>query len=174
MRRGVECAGVRALQARCTVTHLARQSGNGVEICPVMCPLLGLAGATRKVSAQLVRSSCLALALASCLPSSGDLGQYSADWSPPPPELEQQMALPNQATNSPVDPSQSSSSATGYGTSSTGSGDSSSSASAEPPGSNSEQPPTLIVQQTQSGSGPSTAEPAASDPPSSDPAPTDP
>jgi len=121
-----------------------------------------------------MRASCLALALAGCLPSSADLGQYSADWSPPPPELEQQMALPNQATGS--DPSQQpSGSANSDGTSSTASGDSSSSAPAEP-GSSSEQLPTTIVQQPreQGGSGSSTGEPAASEPPSSEPAPTDP
>src|SRR6185295_19045064 len=139
-KRGVmrcgECAGV----ARCRPLHGDSRGSTERKRCGnmlAMCPLFALAGAAQKASAQLMRASCLALALAGCLPSSADLGQYSADWSPPPPELEQQMALPNQATGS--DPSQQpSGSANSDGTSSTASGDSSSSAPAEP-GSSSEQ-----------------------------------
>lgn len=114
------------------------------------------------------------LAHAGCLPNSGDLGQYSADWSPPPPELEQQTALPNQATDG-ASSQQPAANANGDATS-TANSSSSGPAAAEPSAANSEQLPTPIVQppSSQGGSGAATGEPTATDPSSSDPAPVDP
>ena len=126
---------------------------------------------------RLDLASCLALAsaLAGCLPSSGDLGQYSADWSPPPPELEQQMAFPSQASGNADGPNEpAATSANGEATSTPDSA-SRDALPAEPSGANSEQLPTSIVQQpsSQGGSGAATGEPAPSDPAASEPGPSD-
>lgn len=114
------------------------------------------------------------LLLAGCLPSSDDLGEYSADWSPPPPELNRQATLPNQAVGNAGDSSQQPA-ANSDSTAPSPSSDSASNVPAQP-AANSEQLPTPIVQQpsSQDGSGAATGEPTPSEPSARDPAPTDP
>ena len=134
-----------------------------------------------RVVSSVLLCSALACALGGCLPSSGDLSEYSADWSPPVAASEQQT-LPNQqqpteqtadpggATNDPGqnDPGQRSAPS--------GSNAPPAAASASQPSSNSELPPTALAPPaatSQGTSGSATAEPAASEtPPSSMPPPS--
>ena len=124
---------------------------------------------------RISRIGALAALLAGCLPSSDDLGQYSAEWTPPPPPIEQQMALPSQGTVA------ASTAGDGAGSSDAANtaGDSPSAAPAEPSASSSEQLPTAIVQQpsSSSGTGAATGEPSAEQTagePAGDPTPSDP
>ena len=141
----------------------------------VMCPRSSVAvERSGRVIARVWARSALACAVSSCLPSSADLGAYSAEWSPNVDEPEQQMLpgqqLPDQTSAGP----NGTASESGQGSAAN---DETAAASTTPsaPSSSSELPLTAVAPapSSQSGSGASTAEAAASETsPSTDPDPS--
>jgi hypothetical protein len=138
----------------------------------VMCSRSSLAvERSGRVIAGILARCALACVASSCLPSSADLGAYSAEWSPNVDEPEQQM-LPSQQLpdQMPADPN-GAASESGQGNAANHDG---AAASTAPP-SSSELPVTAVAPAptSQSGGGASTGEPAASETsPSSDPDPS--